>query len=141
MAGSVPPCRDTMRWPGPRTGASRSSTSRPGRRRSPRAKDLPMRVTLSALLAAMLAGCASTPPDKDPVQLRLTDLETRVERMAANQVQVSQSLDELQGSLRQLRGQVEELEHTNDALRKQQRDLFGDLERRLNGGSGGAPGA
>jgi len=43
-----------------------------------------MRVTLSALLAAMLAGCASTPPDKDPVQLRLTDLETRVERMASN---------------------------------------------------------
>jgi tol-pal system protein YbgF len=100
-----------------------------------------MRVTLSALLAAMLAGCASTPPDKDPVQLRLSDLETRVERMAANQVQVSQSLDELQGSLRQLRGQVEELEHTNDALRKQQRDLFGDLEKRLNGGAGGAAGA
>jgi len=97
-----------------------------------------MRVTLPVLLTAMLAGCASTPADKDPTQLRLNDLEARTERITTNQVQVSQSLDELQASLRELRGQVEELEHNNDALRKQQRDLFGDLEKRLNAGGGGA---
>ncbi|MBV8404351.1 MAG: tol-pal system protein YbgF [Gammaproteobacteria bacterium] len=100
-----------------------------------------MRTIFIAALVALLAGCASTPADKDPTQLRLNDLETRVarmERIAANEVQVSQSLDEVQANLRQLRGQVEELEHTNDALRKQQRDLFGDLERRLNAGGAAA---
>src|SRR4029077_5358171 len=101
-----------------------------------------MRVTLWAL-PAMLAACAST-PDKDPVQLRLNDLEarvTRMERIVANEVQVSQSLDEVQGNLRELRGRLEELEHNNDSLRKQQRDLFGDLERRLNTAGGGTAGA
>jgi len=102
-----------------------------------------MHKTLWALLAAMLAGCATT-PDKDPVQLRLNDLEervTRMERSVANEVQVAQSVDEMQGSLRELRGRIEELEHTNDSLRKQQRDLFGDLERRLNAAGGGTAGA
>ena len=95
-----------------------------------------MRVTLTALLAAMLAaGCASTPPDKDPVQIRLNDLDARVariERIVANNVQVSQNLDEVQGNLRELRGQVEQLEHSEQALGKQQRDLYGDLDRRLS---------
>src|SRR4029077_14948754 len=101
-----------------------------------------MRVTLWAL-PAMLAACAST-PDKDPVQLRLNDLEarvTRMERIVANEVQVSQSLDEVQGNLRELRGRLEELEHNNDSLRKQQRDLSGDLERRLNTAGEGTAGA
>ncbi len=103
-----------------------------------------MRTTLPALLTLLLLGCASTPPDKDPVQLRLNDIDarlTRMERIVANEVQVSQSLDEVQGNLRELRGQVEELQHNEDALRKQQRDLFGDLERRLNAGGAGTVGA
>jgi tol-pal system protein YbgF len=99
-----------------------------------------MRLTLTALLPAMLAaGCAST-PDKDPVQLRLNDLEARVarmERIVANEVQVSQNVDEMQGNLRELRGQIEELQHNNEALSKQQRDLYGDLDRRLTAGGGG----
>jgi len=102
-----------------------------------------MHKTLWALVPAMLAGCATT-PDKDPVQLRLNDLEervTRMERSVANEVQVAQSVDEMQGNLRELRGRIEELEHTNDSLRKQQRDLFGDLERRLNAAGGGTAGA
>lgn len=102
-----------------------------------------MHKTLWALIAAILAGCATT-PDKDPVQLRLNDLEERVTRMehsVANEVQVAQNVDEMQGSLRELRGRIEELEHTNDSLRKQQRDLFGDLERRLNAAGAGTAGA
>jgi tol-pal system protein YbgF len=102
-----------------------------------------MRITFIVLLGSLLAGCATT-PDKDPVQLKLNDLDARVARMeraVANEVQVSQTLDEVQGNLRELRGQVEELQHTNDALRKQQRDLFGDLEKRLNAGGAGGGGA
>ena len=97
-----------------------------------------------ALLALLGAGCASTPPEEDPVQIKLNDLDTRVgrmERIAANQVQVAQRLDEIQNNLRELRGRVDELEHSNDALSKQQRDLYNDLDKRLGTAAGGAAGA
>jgi len=93
------------------------------------------------LLPALLAACASTPPEEDPVQIKLNDLDQRVakmERIAANQVQVSQRLDEIQNNLRELRGRVDELEHSNDALGKQQRDLYNDLDKKLGALSGGA---
>ncbi len=35
-----------------------------------------------------MAGCASTPPEEDPVQIKLNDLDTRlarIERVVANQ--------------------------------------------------------
>ena len=94
------------------------------------------------LLAGLAAACASTPPEQDPVQIKLNELDTRLartERIAANDVQVSQRLDEIQNSLRELRGRVDELEHNYDALNKQQRDLYNDLDKRLK--AAGAPGA
>src|SRR5215468_3548069 len=102
-----------------------------------------MRVRLTALLPTLLAAGCATNPDKDPVQLRLNDLEARVarmERIVASEVQVSQNVDEMQGSLRELRGQIEELEHNNQALTKQQRDLYGDLDKRLSAVAGGGAG-
>jgi tol-pal system protein YbgF len=103
-----------------------------------------MRVTLLALSVVMLAGgCASTPPEADPVQVKLNDLDariTRIERIVANQVEVAQHLDEVQGTVRQLRGRLEELEHGNEALAKQQRDLYADLDKRLAAAGGTAAG-
>jgi tol-pal system protein YbgF len=95
------------------------------------------------LLTLLAAGCASTPPGQDPVQLKLADLDARVgrmERAGANQVELSQRLDEVQASLRELRGRIDELEHSTDELRKQQRDLYADLDKRLGaaGGTGAA---
>ena len=93
-----------------------------------------MRVRLTALLPAMLAAGCATNPDKDPVQLRLNDLEARVarmERIVANDVQVSQNVDEMQGNLRELRGEIEELQHNSEKLGKQQRDFYSDLDKRL----------
>jgi len=101
-----------------------------------------MRLTLLALsVATLAAGCASTPPEADPVQLKLNDLDariTRIERIVANQVEAAQHLDEVQGNVRQLRGRLEELEHSNEALAKQQRDLYADLDKRLAAAAGGA---
>jgi tol-pal system protein YbgF len=105
---------------------------------------------LIACLALLAAGCASTPPEQDPVQLKLNDLEerlARVERISANQAEAAQHMDQVQASIRELRGRLDELEHSNEALGKQQRDLYSDLDKRLAavGGSGGqaagAPGA
>jgi tol-pal system protein YbgF len=103
-----------------------------------------MRLTLLALSVATLAGgCASTPPEADPVQLKLNDLDTRItriERIVANQVEVAQRVDEVQSTVRQLRGRLEELEHGNEALAKQQRDLYADLDKRLAAAAGAAAG-
>jgi tol-pal system protein YbgF len=57
---------------------------------------------------------------------------------------VSQRLDAIEAQMRQLRGELEELQNGNDTLRKQQRDLYADLDRRLTAlqsGSRGANGA
>ncbi len=105
-----------------------------------------MRTAYATLIAAaVLAGCASTPPEEDPVQVKLTDLENRLERLErsmANQVEISQRADETRAALRELQGRVDELEHNNEALAKQQRDLYADLDKRLGGGgSAAAPAA
>jgi len=104
-----------------------------------------MRPVFPALTVLLLIGCASTPPEEDPLQVKLNDLEARVarlERSLANQVTLSQRVDENQASLRELQGRIEELEHTNEALAKQQRDLYADLDKRLGGnGTMAAPGA
>jgi len=96
-----------------------------------------MRSFTFAVLCLALGACATT-PEEDPVQLKLKDLdtrETRLERMAANQVELAQRLDEVQAGQRELRGRIEELEHSHDALVKQQRDLYGDLDKRLAAGA------
>ena len=101
-------------------------------------------VVIAALSAA---GCASTPAADDPVQVKLNDIDarvTRIERIISNQslVELAQHLDQVQADVRQLRGRVEELEYNTESMRKQQRDLYSDLDKRLAAiGGGSASGA
>jgi tol-pal system protein YbgF len=104
----------------------------------------------AALLAVMLAGCSLTRSEEDPVQVRLNDLDARVaklERIMSNQslLDMAQHLDSVQADVRTLRGQVDELQNGSEAMRKQQRDLYTDLDRRLAersaAGSSGPSGA
>jgi tol-pal system protein YbgF len=87
-----------------------------------------------AILA--LAGCESTPAQPDPTMVKLNDVDERlgrVEHVNQGLMQLSQRIDGLEAQVRQLRGQLEELQNSNDMLRKQQRDLYADLDRRLSG--------
>ncbi len=107
---------------------------------------------VAALAAApliLLAGCATTPEDDPALQSRLSDLDgrmTRVERVISNQslLEMAQRIDSLQEQVREQRGRIDELENMNDALRKQQRALYADLDKRIAqlgaGGSAGAAG-
>jgi tol-pal system protein YbgF len=99
---------------------------------------MPMRLVLAALFVpALLAGCATTPPEEDPVQQKLTELDGRIERTersVSNQLAVSQHVDEMQTQLRDLQGRIDELEHANQTLAKQARDMYADLDKRLGGG-------
>jgi tol-pal system protein YbgF len=86
--------------------------------------------------ALLVTGCASTPPEQDPVFLRLNDIDTRlakVERILGNQslVELAQELESLQADVRSLRGDLEQLQHTSESGRTQQRDLYTDLDKRL----------
>jgi tol-pal system protein YbgF len=103
-------------------------------------------IILLALATVLAAGCASVPPDQDPVQIRLNDLDgriTKVERVVSNQslLQMAQQVDTLQAEVRDLRGQIDDLQNSNRELQKQQHDMYADLDKRVgaleHGNSGG----
>ncbi|HET7922429.1 MAG TPA: tol-pal system protein YbgF [Gammaproteobacteria bacterium] len=90
----------------------------------------------AAGLIALLSGCAMQVRDDDPYAVRQRQMEARLDRLDQlfkNQslVSMSQRIDDEQEQLRQLRGDVETLEHNLDLGKKQQRDLYLDLDRRL----------
>ena len=96
-----------------------------------------MRHRLLALAAGafILGGCAVAPED-DPVQIRMNDLDTRmqrVERVMTNQslVEMAQRIDALQAELRTMRGEVELLQNQSEGGKAQTRTLYSDLEKRL----------
>jgi tol-pal system protein YbgF len=102
-----------------------------------------------------LAGCAATPPEEDPVQIKLKDLDTRlsrIERVVSNQslLDLANQGEALRTDMRAMHNDIDQLSNGLEAGRKQQRDLYADLDRRmkaleLRGGTGnaggGSPGA
>jgi tol-pal system protein YbgF len=93
------------------------------------------RIGVLLLGSLVLAACA-TPREQDPTWQKLTEVDGRVlriERVINNQslLELAQKNDALQNELRTLRGQVEELQHSIDTMRDQQRDLYADLDKRI----------
>jgi tol-pal system protein YbgF len=93
-------------------------------------------------LLGVLTACASTPPEQDPTYQKLSELDgrlLRIERVMTNQslVDLAQRNEALQTEVRTLRGQVDELKFAADSQRDQQRELYADLERRLQAVEGG----
>jgi len=100
----------------------------------------------TCLVALAMAGCASTPPEEDPVQIKLHDLDTRlarIERVVANQslLDLANQGESLRNDLRAMHNDVDNLTNNLESSRKQQRDLYADLDRRMknlesHGGTG-----
>lgn len=92
-----------------------------------------------SFLCASLAGlgaCVTTPPQEDPVLLKLNEIERRVvalERVVQNDsiVNIAASVDSISQDIATLRGQVEELAFAEDESAKRQRELYGDLDARM----------
>ncbi len=89
------------------------------------------------LLTVLLVGCATTPPpEEDPVFLKLTDLEARlirVERVIDNQslIELVTRVDLLQSEIQTVRGETETLAFQTDNAAERQRDLYVDIDGRL----------
>jgi tol-pal system protein YbgF len=105
---------------------------------------VPARIVLLGLVS-LASGCATLAgAGEDPTAARIDEMDqrlARLERVAGNQALtgLSQRIDALQAEVRALRGEVETLENANESLRRQQRDLYADLDRRLVSGERSAP--
>ncbi len=86
--------------------------------------------------AALLYGCAMQNPQEDPVVLKLNEIERRlsaVERILANGslVDMAMQVDNLQRTTADIRGRVETLEYQAEDTGDRQRDLYQDLDQRI----------
>jgi tol-pal system protein YbgF len=95
-----------------------------------------------------ITGCSTTPPEEDPVHIKLNDLDTRltrIERVVSNQslLELSNQVESLRNDVRAMHNDVDVLSHSLEAARKQQHDLYADLDARLKAieARGGGTGA
>jgi tol-pal system protein YbgF len=100
------------------------------------------------VLALAMAGCAGTPPEEDPVQIKLKDLDTRlgrIERVVANQslLDLANQNEAMRADLRAMHNDIDQLTNRLETSRKEQHDLYADLDRRLKAleGRGGVSSA
>lgn len=98
-----------------------------------------MRGAIAAGAVAVLAsGCAlfEAPPQEDPVEVKLAELDRRLqamERVVENQslLQLSQKVTELERRTDQLQGRDEELQYESADTAERQRLLYADLDSRI----------
>lgn len=93
-------------------------------------------VSTAVLVAAVAAGCATIPPEEDPVLIKLSQIERRlerVERVVQNDslVQLVARVDALSNEVDALRGQIEANTFDADKMAERQRNLYADLDARL----------
>jgi tol-pal system protein YbgF len=91
---------------------------------------------LSVVSALVLSACATTPPADDPVLIKLADLERRlqgIERVVQNQslVKLTQQVNATERSGDEMLGRVEELEYSSESALDRQRQLYVDLDTRM----------
>lgn len=85
------------------------------------------------VLLAWSASSFATASNKE-LEVRADETDARlaaVERATQTLVQLQQQIEAMRQEMRTLRGQLDEARHELDGLRKQQRDLYSDLDRRL----------
>lgn len=96
----------------------------------------PVRNALLLLLAFSVSGCAMQVREDDPYAARVRELESKlanIERVVDSRalVQLMARIEELQNEVRALRGEVETLRYDFDGVRQRQRDIYLDLDQRL----------
>ena len=95
-----------------------------------------VRFAIAAAAVAAIVGSSSLSARDDPVELKLTDLEARmirIEKIVNNQslIELANQLDQLRSETASLRGDVEQLRHDTDSAASRQRELYVDVDKRL----------
>ncbi len=90
---------------------------------------------LIAATGVLAAGCM-TVPEEDPVWVQARDNDQRLERIERvmdndSLLELIQQVDSLQNEVRQLRGEMESMAHDVDGATGRQRDLYVDVDNRL----------
>jgi tol-pal system protein YbgF len=97
----------------------------------------PRSAVFVAFAASTLAGCAMmTPPEEDPIYLKQVEMDNRlvrVEKILDNQgmMNLMSELEQLQKDNAQLRNDVETLKNGVDQGSERQRQLYLDIDQRL----------
>lgn len=91
---------------------------------------------LVVVTSLLFGGCALTPPAEDPVLIKLTELERRlesIERVVQNQslVNLTQQVGAVERRGDEIQGRVEELEHSSESTAERQRQLYVDVDSRI----------
>jgi tol-pal system protein YbgF len=95
-----------------------------------------MPFAIAAAALAAVVGSSSLSARDDPVELKLTDLEARMirlEKMVNNQslIELANQLEQLRSETAALRGDIEQLRHDTDAAASRQKELYVDVDKRL----------
>ncbi len=93
-----------------------------------------MRLALALAGLCLSALCGAR--EASPTDIKLNDIDARLGRVEAvvnNQslLEMARRIDELEAQLRTLRGAQEETQNGAESLTRQQRDLYADLDKRL----------
>ena len=91
---------------------------------------------LTVVSALLVGACATTPPAEDPVLIKLTELERRlesIERVVQNKslVKLTQQVNSVERRGDEMLGRVEELEYRSQSALDRQRQLYVDLDTRM----------
>jgi tol-pal system protein YbgF len=95
-----------------------------------------MPFAIGAAAVAAVVGSSSLSARDDPVELKLTDLEARmirIEKIVNNQslIELANQLDQLRSETAALRGDIEQLRHDTDSSASRQKELYVDVDKRL----------
>jgi tol-pal system protein YbgF len=95
-----------------------------------------MPFAIAAAAVAAVVGSSSLSARDDPVELKLTDLEARmirIEKIVNNQslIELANQLDQLRSETAALRGDIEQLRHDTDGAATRNKELYVDVDKRL----------
>jgi tol-pal system protein YbgF len=95
-----------------------------------------MPFAIAAAAVAAVVGSSSLSARDDPVELKLTDLEARmirIEKIVNNQslLELANQLEQLRSETAALRGDIEQLRHDTDSAASRQKELYVDVDKRL----------
>jgi tol-pal system protein YbgF len=85
---------------------------------------------LAVSQAGSRGGVEAGQTSQQELRQRLDRLESRIENQGL--MEMAQTVERLQNEVRQLRGEIEQQAHELEGLRKRQRDLYLDIDRRLS---------